>query len=99
MATDRGYRLSPAADRDLADIWRYTARRWSVEQAESYQDDLAAAFEGLASGRKMGRPVEIRRKGYLKYAVGTHLIFFREAETEIIVVRVLHGKQDPRRHL
>lgn len=99
MATDRGYRLSPAADRDLVGIWRYTAKRWSVVQAESYQDDLAAAFEGLASGRKVGRPVEVRRSGYLKYAVDAHMIYFREAETEIIVVRILHSKQDPQRHL
>ena len=91
MVTDRGYRLSPAAESDLISKWRHTAREWSVVQAESYQDDLAAAFEGLAAGVKIGRPVEIRRKGYLKYVAGAHVIYFREAPSEIIIVRILHG--------
>lgn len=99
MVTDRRYRLSPAAERDLVSIWRHTARKWSVVQAESYQDDLAAAFEGLATGAKIGRPVEVRRKGYLKYVTGAHVIYFREAGAEIIIVRVLHGAQDAERHL
>ena len=99
MVTDRGYRLSPAAEGDLVNIWRHTARKWSVVQAESYQDELAAAFTGLASGAKIGRPVEVRRKGYLKYVAGAHVIYFREAPSEIIIVRVLHGAQDAARHL
>jgi len=28
------YRLSPAAERDLEGIWKYTRREWSLEQAE-----------------------------------------------------------------
>ena len=99
MVTDRGYRLSPAAQNDLAHIWRHTARKWSVMQAENYQDNLAAAFEGLASGAKIGRPVEIQRKGYLKYVTGAHVIYFRAAGPEIIIVRVLHQAQDAERNL
>lgn len=99
MATERGYRLTPAAESDLIGIWRHTAREWSVVQAESYQDDLAVAFEGLASGVKIGRPVEIKRQGYLKYVAGAHVIYFRDAGAEIIIIRILHGAQDVARHL
>ncbi|PYE87476.1 type II toxin-antitoxin system RelE/ParE family toxin [Phyllobacterium leguminum] len=99
MGVKRQYRLSPAADRDLADIWLYTASQWSVEQAESYQDKLAAAFEGLAAGTKKGRPVAVGRKDYLKYAVGSHIVYFRETKSEIIIVRVLHGRMDAERYL
>ena len=31
-----GYELSPAAERDLEDIWDYTFETWSREQANSY---------------------------------------------------------------
>ena len=48
---------------------------------------------------KFGRPVEVRRKGYLKYVTGAHVIYFREAGAEIIIVRILHGAQDAVRHL
>ena len=37
-------RLSPAAERDLEGIWRYTAERWGVAQAEHYIDLLYAAM-------------------------------------------------------
>lgn len=99
MAIERGYRLSPAAESDLAKIWRHTAREWSVVQAENYHDDLVAAFDGLASGVKIGRPVEIKRKGYLKYVSGAHVIYFRDAGAEIFVIRILHGAQDVDRRL
>lgn len=99
MAINRGYRLSPAANRDLVNIWRYTVGKWSIEQAEIYQDNLAATFEVLAAGLKIGRPVEIKRKGYLKHTTGAHMIYFRETKNEIIIVRILHGSQDAERHL
>jgi plasmid stabilization system protein ParE len=45
------YRLSPAAEHDLENIWLYTCRQWSVGQAEHYIDMLGAAFGELASPR------------------------------------------------
>ena len=32
------YRLSPAAERDLEGIWKYTRRECRLEQAERYTD-------------------------------------------------------------
>ncbi|WP_245410767.1 hypothetical protein [Rhizobium sp. JAB6] len=33
---------------------------WSVRQAESYHAEIVEAFEGLASGEKIGRATDIR---------------------------------------
>jgi len=92
------YRLSPLALADLEMIWSWTAQRWSVEQAESYHAALVAAFEGLARGAKKGRPVDIRA-GYCKYAVGAHLVFYRQSSAGIDVIRILHQRMDVDRHL
>ena len=46
------YRLSPAAERDLEGIWKYTRREWGLEQAERYTDLLSAAFQVLAEAPK-----------------------------------------------
>jgi plasmid stabilization system protein ParE len=46
------YRLSPAAERDLESIWKYTRAERGVEQAERYTDLLAAAFQVLAESPK-----------------------------------------------
>jgi toxin ParE1/3/4 len=98
MALEGRYKLSPAAVGDLAEIWRYTARKWSPEQADTYQDQFVAAFEGLGAGTKKGRPVDVR-PGYLSYPVGSHLIFYRERNSQIEVVRILHSRMDVNRRL
>ena len=54
------YVLSPMAEADLEQIWIYTAQEWSAQQAESYTNDIIDAFEGIATGKKVGRPVSVR---------------------------------------
>jgi toxin ParE1/3/4 len=46
------YRLSPAAERDLESIWKYTLGEWGLEQADRYTDLLTAAFQALAESPK-----------------------------------------------
>ena len=89
----KSYRLSPRAEIDLEEIWLYTFQNWSLAQADSYHRDLVAAFEGLASGTKRGRDVDVR-PDYLKCPVGSHMIYFRDRGGQIEVIRVLHQRQD-----
>ena len=91
-------RLTPLAESDLEDIWRYTFEHWSIEQANRYHRDLVATMNALACGEKTGR-VGIVRDGYLQYAVGSHIVFYRETETTLDVGRVLHQRMDIDRHL
>ncbi|CAN7205342.1 Plasmid stabilization system [Neorhizobium galegae bv. officinalis bv. officinalis str. HAMBI 1141] len=97
-AKGRDYKLSPLAEEDLEDIWGYTVETWSWEQAERYHDELISTLEGLAAGRKLGRPVDIRQ-GYFKYSVGAHCVFYRFSESAIDIIRILHQKMDVSRHL
>ena len=98
MAHKAMYRLSPRAETDLEDIWLYTFKTWSSRQADAYYGDLVAAFEGLADGRKSGRAVDIR-ENYFKYAVASHLIFYRLSEDGIDVIRILHQMMDAKKYL
>lgn len=66
-------RLSPMAEVDLEDIWLYSFRRWSANQADRYLRDILSAMDDLAVGRRTGRPVDVR-DGYFRYAVGAHLL-------------------------
>jgi toxin ParE1/3/4 len=76
----------------------YTFENWSLEQAESYVSEMIAACEGLAKGIKVGRPVDVR-DGYLKYAVGSHVLFYRTTSRTIEIIRILHQRMDVNRHL
>ena len=52
----RIHRLSPLAEADLEDIWLYTFRQWSLEQADEYHRGIIEAIEGLTSGSNITAP-------------------------------------------
>ena len=87
------FSLSGLAEQDLREIWRYTAKTWGEAQADLYTDDLSAAFHDLASGLKSGRPYH-GRAGYFSHLMGRHVIFFKEQNESIIVMRILHQRMD-----
>ena len=94
----RRYRVSPLAEADLEEIWLYTFKHWSLEQADTYHNLIVAAFAELAAGTKTGRRVEVR-EGYFKYAVGAHFVYYRQSDAALTIVRVLHQRMDSQRHL
>jgi len=93
------YRLAPAAEYDLESIWSYTVRQWSVGQATRYFDELTAAFTALANSPQKALSCEHIRQGYRRWRVERHLIYFRETDYGIAIVRVLHDRMDAPRHL
>ncbi|MBM3952739.1 MAG: type II toxin-antitoxin system RelE/ParE family toxin [Rhodospirillales bacterium] len=97
-ASGGAYRLSPRAEIDLEEIWLYTFKNWSLEQADRYHNGIVDMFDDLAAGRKTGRPVDVR-DGYFKHPVGAHIVFYRLSESGLVVVRVLHQRMDVNRHL
>lgn len=93
------YRLTPAAQRDLSAIWDYTQERWDVRQAETYANEIRAAIERIADDPRRGRSCDEIRAGYRRYAIGSHLLFYVEGEDGVDVIRILHQRMDPTRHL
>ena len=89
----RIHRLSPLAEADLEEIWLYTFRQWSLEQADKYHRGIMAAIDGLASGRMIGQRTYVR-EGYWKYRAGMHTIYFRCSDDYLDVIRILHGHMD-----
>ena len=87
------YLLSPKAVSDLEDLWLYTRKTWSRDQADRYHRSIMAVVGDLTTGRRLGRPVT-EREGYLKCAVGSHMIYFRDRGERVEIMRVLHQRQD-----
>ncbi|RFB77966.1 type II toxin-antitoxin system RelE/ParE family toxin [Methylovirgula sp. 4M-Z18] len=90
--------LSPAAQADLDHIWDHSAEHWGPDQADRYTDEIRDACQALASGVRRGRPVDVR-PGYLKYATGAHMIYFRDHGDRVEIIRILHQRQDVSRNL
>ncbi|WP_028222682.1 type II toxin-antitoxin system RelE/ParE family toxin [Paraburkholderia oxyphila] len=97
-ARGRQVRLTPLAESDLEEIWRYTFSQWSKDQADSYHRDLISTIEALACGIKVGRICTVR-DGYWLYTAGSHVIFYREAAHTLDVIRILHQRMDVDRQL
>lgn len=95
----RPVRISALAEADLIEIWRYTADRWSKEQADGYLDGLDTAFQRLATQPSMGARRDSVREGYRVLLVGEHAVYYRVTSAAVHVVRVLHSRMDPERHL
>lgn len=93
------YRLSPAAELDLEDIWTYTVEHWGIDQANRYTDLLIAAFAELAQSPKIAPACDHIRPGYRRRSVERHVIYFRIADYGIAVIRILHIRMDAPRHL
>jgi toxin ParE1/3/4 len=87
-------RLAPEAESDLENIWTYTAKMWSADQANLYTDDLVAKFDLLSKAPFIARerteftpPVRIHRHQ-------SHVIIYRLSGNNLDIVRVAHMKQN-----
>lgn len=92
-------RVSPKAEADLEDIWLYTRQAWSSAQADHYITAIFKRLEQLAADELSGQPYDHVRLGYFKLVVGSHIAFYRQTDTNIEVVRILHARMDFERHL
>ena len=89
---------SPAAAADINEIWDYSAGNWGPDQADRYTDGIRDICIDLASGTRTGRQTELRA-GLLKHPAGRHMVYYRQTETGIDVIRILHQSMDIDRHL
>lgn len=91
--------LRPKSLQDLEGIWNYTLDTWGEDQADHYILELNDGFESLADHPEKGRACDDIREGYRKYDIGKHIVFYRLTLKGIEVVRILHQRMDPDRHL
>ena len=94
MTKPSGWVLRPAAEADLADIWRRGAAEWGIEQADRYADGLFALFDLLADFPELARervefdpPVRI-------HPSEAHLVIYRWNSGLVEIIRILHAHQN-----
>lgn len=91
--------FTPRAIDDIDHIYDYTETQWGIEQAEKYIFELRSACHSLAGTPRPGRSAAAIRRHYFVLGCGSHNIFFREDNARIVIVRILHNRMDPGRHL
>ncbi|MBR9910117.1 MAG: type II toxin-antitoxin system RelE/ParE family toxin [Gammaproteobacteria bacterium] len=92
--TDLFYELSVEADRDIEDIFDYTAEEFGLDQAVAYVNAFDDVFVELLDNTELGRRRPEIREGLRSIAKESHIIFYRILKDRIRIIRILHGSRD-----
>jgi toxin ParE1/3/4 len=87
------------AESDLVDIWRYSFEEWGEVQADKYLDQLDSGIRKLADNPELGMRRDYVRDGYRVLFIGSHAAYYTVTPDTVHIIRILHGRMDPDRHL
>ena len=93
------YRLSRKANADIRQIARAAMVTWGEAVTETYLLGLHAMFGRLSDQPGIGRPATVARPGLMRFEAQRHIVFYRATVDGIVVIRLLHDRMDPARHL
>lgn len=90
------YKISKEALNDLEEIWLYTFKNWSIEQADRYYNLIIDEIEYISTNPESGTNYSVVRNGYFRSKVKSHFVFYRInlKENLIEVIRILHERMD-----
>ena len=91
----KSYRLTPAAEDDLFDIWAYIAAD-NCDAADHLESDLVVACQRLAERPELGHfRRDLTDKPVRFLAVrSAYLIVYDPATEPLEIIRILHGARD-----
>ena len=99
MANSRKIRISGPAGRDLERIGDYTRREWGEAQKRVYLGEIREALKRLRDMPGTGVARDDIDEGLRAHPIRKHIIFFRDTEDALTIVRVLHASMDVKTRL
>lgn len=93
------YQLSKAAELDVYDLYAEGILKYGLYRADQYYDGLIERFEFLADNPDTGTDSDQISPNLQRFPYGRHVVFFINAGTEILIVRILGEEMDFERHL
>lgn len=92
-------KLRPKAYDDLTRIYQYSLKEFGQAKATQYLSSIDEAFQKINRDIGIGTDYGHISPELLAYPVASHIIFFKRANHNLIVIRVLHQAMDFTRHL
>ena len=93
------FKLTEAAQADLNGIAAYSKEQWGDAQARAYLNALERGLTRLAQKPALGRVRSDLPGSPRSFPVEQHIAYYRALPDRIVVVRLLHQRQDPVRHV
>ena len=91
--------ITPAAKTDLKNIYQYGLRQWGQSRSESYLDHIKEQLWALIEQPLIGVDRSELLSGARSLRIESHILFYRVNPETLDIIRVLHERQDPSRHL
>ena len=94
-------KISVKAAEDLDNIWLYTMKNWSVDQADRYVNSILDEIFFFCFKHSAGKDFNDVRKGYQYARIGSHTIFYKYIQSSDVVeiIRVLHQRMDLKKRM
>lgn len=82
----------------MAEIYRTSLANWGIAQADRYQELIRNHFRNLTEQPLLGMERPELMPGIRSLPLERHTLFYRICPRSIEVIRLLHGRQDAKRH-
>jgi toxin ParE1/3/4 len=92
-------RVAAAAARDIDRIARYSRRRWGIAVAQRYLKGLDQGMELIQLLPSIGSNYSEAIHGVRRYRFRSHTIYYVVLSDSVRIVRILHARMNPERHL
>ncbi len=91
--------ISPQAKVDLREIYPYGRRHWGQVQSDRYLTSLKNLLWSVTEQPQLGVERSDLLPNLRSLPTQSHTVFYRTTNNRVEIIRILHGRQDPGRHL
>lgn len=88
------YEISKEADIDVDKIFEFTVLEFGYLQAIQYHEEFMHLFNQLVDFPFEGKPRKELQRGIRSVTKGSHIVFYKNNNEKIFIVRILHHSQD-----
>ncbi len=95
------YHRSKKTKQDIQQIAKRSLIDFGEQQTLKYMAGLKATLQMLADDPDHGRTFthSVTERAYLFYRYVSHVVYYRKRKNDIFIVRILHTKMLPEKHL
>ena len=92
-------RLTVDAEKDIEEIYCYSASNFGENQAELYYSGLSKHFAYILDNPNTGSNFSFVKESVFRSNYESHAIYYRQRKNGILKLRILHQHMDPVRHM
>lgn len=86
--------ISVSAEKDLKQIWRYTAQHYGRLQADLYTNVLLLGCQKIAQQPLVFRSLRLANQDFRVYRYKNHYILYLVADDKVVIVAFFHERMD-----